>query len=111
MCFVALFQKLSFLVFTITTDKQYSLKNTNMYIQYMLLIYYGSPVSAKYSVNSPVPLICLQATEKKYKCQGMSEHLKDPKNTLVLRGLNHPAIFVHSSECKIHQYICLYFCI
>jgi len=25
----------------------------------MLLTYYGSPVCAKYSVNSPVPLICL----------------------------------------------------
>jgi len=30
-CFVALFQKLSFLVFSITRN-QYSLRNTNMYI-------------------------------------------------------------------------------
>jgi len=38
-------------------DKQNSFKNTNMYN--MLLTYYGSPVCAKYSVISPVPLICL----------------------------------------------------
>jgi len=60
--------------------KQYSLKNTNMY---MLLIYYGSPVCANWSAISPVPLICI-SNWKKRKCQdmGMSEHLKDPKHTL-----------------------------
>jgi len=30
----------------------------------MLLISHGCPVCAKYSVISPVPLICLKATEK-----------------------------------------------
>jgi len=55
---VALFQKLSFFVFSITTHKQCSLKKGT----YMLLTYYGSPVCAKYSVISPVPLIFLLAT-------------------------------------------------
>jgi len=61
--------------------KQYSLKNTNM-----LLTYYGSPVCAKYSVISPVPLIRL--TEKAQ----MSEHVRTsqgPQKPLRPQGVNY----------------------
>jgi len=53
-----------------------------MQCTYMLLTYYGSPVCTKYSaINMFI------SNWKKYKCQGMSEHLKDPKYTLVPMGL------------------------
>jgi len=43
-------------------------------------------------------------TEKNpHKCQGMSKHLKDPKNTFDTRGLNHKLML--STQVKIFNSI------
>jgi len=45
----------------------------------MLLTYYNSPVCANYSVISPVPLMCLEATETTVRaCQNVSRTPKTP---------------------------------
>ena len=52
---------------------------------YKLFTYYGSPVGAEY--NDTFAINMFISNWKKHKCQGMSKHLKDHKNTLDPRGL------------------------
>jgi len=88
-CFVALFQKLSFLVFSITTHKQYSQKYKHVHTCCSHIMLFG--------LNIVWFHLChFISNWKKYKCQGMPEHLKDPKYTMVPWGLKSHTVVAKS---------------